>query len=210
MMRIDTVSEKPDRAGRYRVVLSDGSVMRLYRQTVEDFGLYSGRELTEEELRSFRESAGQMSAKMRAVRIVTASNVSKADLHRRLVVKGETPEQADNAVRWLQDLNLLDDENTARQIVDSCVAKGYGLARAKQTLYEKRIPKTLWDKVLADYPDQTERVFCFLKTNLGEQWDARDLKRATDALLRKGHNYGTIREALRMLQIEMEDFREEY
>ena len=27
----------------------DGSVMRLYRQTVEDFGLYAGKELTEEE-----------------------------------------------------------------------------------------------------------------------------------------------------------------
>ena len=209
-MRIDAVAEKPDRAGRYRVTLSDGSIMRLYRQTVEDHALYAGRELTDEELTSLRESAGQMSAKMRAVRIVTASNVSKADLRRRLVDKGETPEQADKAVQWLQDLQLLDDETTARQIVESCVAKGYGVARAKQALYEKRIPKHLWDGVLSDYPDQTERIYLFLKSRLGEQWDARDLKRATDALLRKGHNYGAIREALRLLQIDSDELREEY
>ena len=30
----------------------DGTSMRLYRQTVEDFGLYSGKELTEDELKA--------------------------------------------------------------------------------------------------------------------------------------------------------------
>lgn len=184
--------------------------MRLYRQTVGDNALFPGRELADEELNALRDSAGQMSAKMRAVRIVTASNVSKADLRRRLIEKGESPEQADNAVQWLQDLDLLDDETTARQIVEACIAKGYGQARAKQALYEKRIPKHLWDGVLVDYPDQTERVCEFLKKRLGSCWDAKDLKRATDALLRKGHNYGVIREALRLLQIDTEDLREGY
>ena len=58
----------------------DGTSMRLYRQTVEDFGLYSGKELTEDELKALRKAAGEMSAKMRAVRIVSASSVSKRDL----------------------------------------------------------------------------------------------------------------------------------
>ena len=49
---------------------ADGSSMRLYRQTVEDFGLYAGKELSEDELKSLRKAAGEMSAKMRAVRIV--------------------------------------------------------------------------------------------------------------------------------------------
>ena len=33
----------------------DGSTMRLYRQTVEDFGLFRGLELTDEELKSIKE-----------------------------------------------------------------------------------------------------------------------------------------------------------
>ena len=37
------------------------------------------------------------------------------------------------------DLDLLDDRKTAEQIVSSCVRKGYGLARAKQALYEKKM-----------------------------------------------------------------------
>ena len=115
--------------------------MRLYRQTVEDFSLYSGKTLEDSELLQLRNAAGQMSAKMRAVRIVAASSVSKADLEHRLVQKGERKQDALQAVAWMEELHLLDDQKTAEQVVSHCVAKGYGISRAKQALYEKRIPK---------------------------------------------------------------------
>ena len=72
--------------------------MRLYRQTVEDFGLYTGKELQDDELKNLRAAAGQMSSKMRAVRIISASSVSKADLERRLVEKGENRQDARQAL----------------------------------------------------------------------------------------------------------------
>ena len=187
----------------------DGSSMRLYRQTVEDFGLYSGKELTTEELAFLRKAAGEMSAKMRAVRIVSASSVSKRDLEYRLVQKGEDPKQAKEAVAWMSDLNLLDDAKTAEQIVDRCIRKGYGLSRAKQALYEKRIPKEFWEDALADYPDQSDRILEFLRSRLDETSQERDVRRATDALLRKGHRYQEIRKALQRLNFES-DFQEDY
>ena len=199
MMRIESVAAQPDRAGRYTVKFEDGTVMRLYRQTVEDFGLYAGKVMTDDELSQLRAAAGQMSAKMRAVRIVSASSVSKADLERRLVEKGESKKDAQQAVAWMSDLDLLDDRKTAEQVVSRCIAKGYGLARAKQALYEKRIPKAYWEDALADYPDQTEKIVAFLQIKLGDRWDQQDLRRATDALLRRGHSYQEIRNALREL-----------
>ena len=60
-----------------------------YRQTVEDFSLYPGLELDSQQMDALRTAAGAMSAKMRAVRIVAASTVSKRDLEQRLVHKGE-------------------------------------------------------------------------------------------------------------------------
>lgn len=209
MMRIDTLSPQADRAGRYLVTFSDGSTMRLYRQTVEDFGLYAGLELTAEEIARLRTAAGQMSAKMRAVRIVAASNVSKSDLEQRLIRKGESASQAREAVRWMEDLNLVDDRATADQIVQRCIRQGYGKARAKQALYEKQIPRDLWEEVLADYPDQSDSITEFLRSRLGEGWDERDLKRAMDALLRRGHNYSQIRQGLRNLELDADDFPEE-
>ena len=209
-MRIDLLKTAPDRAGRYAVHFSDGSVMRLYRQTVEDFGLYSGKELSDMDMESLQEAAGQMSAKMRAVRIVSASSVSKRDLEQRLVHKGEDPEQAKEAVQWMSELNLLDDSKVAEQVVRHCISRGYGLARAKQALYEKKVPKQYWDAALADYPDQTEEVVAFLQKRLSEDYDQRELKRAVDALMRRGHSYAVIRKALNRLRLVQEDFPEDY
>ena len=181
--------------------------MRLYRQTVEDLRMYPGLEI--EDLDAVREHNSRYSAKMRAVRIVSASNVSKKDLETRLVRKGETEEQARAAVEWLEDLNLLDDRNTARQIVESCVRKGYGIQRAKQALYEKRIPKEYWDEALEDYPDQMGKILFFLRSRLDSDSDSREVKKAIDALLRRGHGYGTIREALKKISLDSDEFTEE-
>ena len=208
-MRIDLLKTSPDRAGRYYVQFSDETSMRLYRQTVEDFGLYTGKELSDEEMDALREAAGQMSAKMRAVRIVSASSVSKKDLQQRLVQKGEDPEQARQAVAWMNDLNLLDDAKVAEQVVSRCIAKGYGLSRAKQALYEKKVPKEYWDDALADYPDQSEKIEDFLLSRLDADSGEKEIKKAIDALMRRGHSYGTIRRALNELRFDAEEFPEE-
>jgi regulatory protein len=207
-MRIKKIASKPDGVGRYRVELEDESMMRLYRQTIEDHCLYAGRELTEQELDTLRADAGRTSAKMRAVRILTASDVSKDDLRVRLVQKGETKEDAAHAVAWMEELELVDDRRTADIIVSRCAAKGYGMARAKQALYEKRIPKEFWEAALEDYPDQTEAIVAFLKSRIRNPADEREKKRAVDALLRRGHSYSQISAALRYL--DFEEFQEDW
>ena len=208
-MRIEQLKTSPDRAGRYWVTFDDGSRLGLYRQTVEDFGLYTGMELEEEQHKALLAAAGQMSAKMRSVRIVSAASVSKRDLQERLERKGETREDAEKAVAWMEDLHLIDDRNTAEQVVHSCISKGYGIARAKQALYEKRIPKEYWEEALAEYPDQLDRIESFLRSRLDEDSDDRQVKRAIDALIRRGHSYGNIRKVLQNLSFDTEEGFEE-
>jgi regulatory protein len=208
-MRINLLKTSPDRAGRYFVQFEDGTSMRLYRQTLEDFGLYTGKELSEQEFADLQEAAGKMSAKMRAVRIVSATSVSKRDLQQRLIQKGEDPEQAKEAVAWMSELNLLDDARVAEQVVSRCISKGYGIARAKQALYEKKVPKAYWDAALEDYPDQEEKITDFLRSRLDADSDDKEVKKAIDALMRRGHSYGTIRRALNRLELDAEEFPEE-
>ena len=208
-MRIDALSSAQDRAGRYRVSLDDGSVLRLYRQTVEDFGLYAGMELSREEYTALVEAAGQMSAKMRAVRIVSASSVSKKDLQQRLIRKGEDPQQAKNAVEWMCQLDLVDDRKTAQQIVQRCISKGYGINRARQALYEKQIPKNLWEEALSEYPDQADAITLYLQDHLDENSDRKAVQKAIEALIRRGHNYAQIKRCLHHISYNSEDFPEE-
>lgn len=210
MTRIDSVAASPDRLGRHLVKFSTGETMKLYRQTVEDFGLYPGLELPDERMAALLENAGAVSAKMRAVRIVAASSVSKRDLKNRLIQKGENPQQASEAVAWMEELKLVDDRETARQIVARCAAKGYGPARAKQALYEKQIPKVYWEEALADYPDQTDYIMKFLRTKIKDLDDRGQTRKAIDALMRRGHSYNQVRNALNVLGGDSGEFPEDY
>ena len=208
MMKVEHLNAAPDRAGRYLVKFEDGTVMRLYRQTLEDFCLYAGAELDEAQMSRLRKEAGAMSAKMRAVRIISASNVSKRDLEQRLIQKGEDPAQAQDAVSWLAEMNVLDDEKTAEQIVSSCIRKGYGIARAKQALYEKRIPKEIWSSVLQDYPDQREYILAYLRDKVDDPSDRKEIRRVIDSLIRRGHSYPQIRSCLQQLSLDEDEFPE--
>ena len=99
--------------------------------------------------------------------------------------------------RAVRILSLLDDEAAARQIVRSGTAKGYGAARIRQMLYAKHIPRELWDEALAELPEQDDAIDAFLQKRFrGRQPDRMEIRRAADALLRRGHAWGDIRRAL--------------
>jgi len=209
MMRIESIAAQPDRVGRHLIKFADGSTIRLYRQTVEDFCLFTGMELDDKQMNDLRQAAEVMSARMRAVRILSVTSVSKEDLEQRLIRKGENPVYAKEAVDWMSDLNLLDDSKIAEQIVQKCIYKGYGVSRAKQALYEKRIPKDLWQDALMDYPDQKEKIVSFLKTRISDVGDERQLRRAMDALVRRGHSYSEIWSAMEQISLDFDEFPEE-
>ena len=76
-MKIEALREPTVRGGRYTVTLDDGRRLRLEQATVGEFALYPGRELTAEELDRIRAANQRASAKARAVRIISATNVSK-------------------------------------------------------------------------------------------------------------------------------------
>ena len=109
----------------------------------------------------------------------------------------------------MSDLNLLDDARVAEQVVSRCISKGYGMARAKQALYEKKVPKQYWEDALADYPDQSEKIETYLRAHLDGDSDRKDVKKAIDALLRRGHSYAVVRRVLNQLPLDSDEFMEE-
>lgn len=191
-----------------RVMLhfDDGTKTRVPTSVVTDLGLYGGMELSESDFAALMETAQRASAKQRAARIVSATSISERSLRRRLVQRGETPEDAEAAVEWLKDLGAIDDEAVARQTVSRCIAKGYGANRARQELYAKGVPKDFWDSALGNYPDMSEEIDRFLERRFqGVTLDQKTIKKAADALCRRGHNWESISAALRRYEEKLED-----
>lgn len=212
-MRIDRLEPLP-RSGKCRLVFSDGSVLKTQPYLTAELGLYEGQELDDEQLQQLYAAAKKASAKERAVRIVASSGVSEKELKKRLVRKGEDAADAEQAVDWLKELHLLDDARTAEQLVASAVARGYGRARIRNLLYEKGIAREYWQQALSRVPPMDDAIDRFLRQRLeGGEADEKTVKKAVDALLRRGHSWSDIQAALRRYQtgteLEEDEFLEE-
>ena len=210
-MKVESIEQTRSPSGKLRVRFDNGSSLLIFPSVIAEHGIYSGMELPEAALNSLKESNAAASAKERAVRIVSATSISKKELEKRLIQKGEKEEDAKQAVMWLEDLKLLDDKQVAQQIVRNGLSRGYGASRIRQMLYEKRIPKELWEDALSDLPPQDDAIDAFLQRRFrGRKPDRAECKRATDALLRRGHSWNDIRRALERYAPDEEFYEDAY
>lgn len=203
-MRLLAIQELPQ-SKRVKLLFDDDTVLKTQPYVVADLGLYSGMELSESDYQALLAAAGKASAKARAVRIVAAAGVSEKELQKRLVQKGEDTQDAEEAVGWLKELHLLDDRETARQLVTSAVSKGYGRARIKNILYEKGIPQEYWADALDTVPEMDDAIDRFLARRWqGTAPDEKEIKKTVDALIRRGHSWKDIQSGLRRYRADLE------
>ena len=196
--------EPLDSPNYLRLIFEDGKRLKAPAFKVVELGLTPGAEVTPEVFLALENAQSLASCKERAVRILTASGLSKKELQKRLVQKGESGEDAEAAVAWLEELHLIDDLETAKHLVRSACLRGYGAARAKSILYEKGIPKEFWDEALAELSEMDDAIDTFLRRKLdGRTLDAKQIKKTVDALLRRGHSYHDIQAGLRRYEASL-------
>lgn len=208
-MKLTAIEPTRSPVGKLRLRFDDGKSLLVYPAVIREYGLVAGQELPEAAFAALEKSNARAGSRDRAVRIISASAVTRGELEQRLRRKGESEDDARQTVAWLDELHLLDDRQVAEQVVRSGAARGYGAARIRQMLYQKHVPKELWDEALQQLPQQDDAIDEFLQRRFrGIRPDRVQCKKATDALLRRGHNWADIRRALERYAPE-EDFCDE-
>jgi len=136
--------------------------------------------------------------KKRALKILGSRNFSKQEMIKRLTLKGESQANAEETVEWLCELGYIDDSGYATLIVRHYTQKGYGTARIKDELYKRGIDREIWDEKLAeaDESETGDAALEFLKKKLRGSDDEDDLKRAFNALVRRGFSFDEARAAV--------------
>ncbi|MBO4330852.1 MAG: RecX family transcriptional regulator, partial [Oscillospiraceae bacterium] len=90
-----------------------------------------------------------------------------------------------------------------------CVSKGFGRTRAAAELRRRMVPAEYWEEALSGLPDSGERLDALIWQKLsGKKPDAREKKRVSDALARRGYGWEEISSALRRYE-ETADCSEE-
>ena len=203
-----TVTELRElRPEHYEVKFSDGSSMKMGLAVIADFSLYSGRQLSDEEFSAINEAAGFGRAKERALRMIGARPLSERELYDKLIEKGESEVHAAAVVARLLELRLIDDGEYARMLVRHYAAKGYGIRRVKDELYRHKVGRDRWEEALEEMPETDDTLDRLLSSRMrGASPDDRAaVKKASDALLRRGYSWEEIRSALYRYESEYEE-----
>ena len=206
-MRLTKLEPSTKRKGRWLCHLEDGTILRVGEGELVAFSLYAGMDL-DGETRSRLEAAAQTAkAKDRALNILAARPHSRRELTGKLAEKEVPPAQAEEIADWLERLGLLDDAAYAQTLVRHYVAKGYGVYKLREELYRRGVPKDLWDGALEGLEEDTAAIDDLLRRKLrgADPEDRKALKRATDALARRGYRWEEIGAALRRYGAEASD-----
>lgn len=203
-MTIERIEASRHKKGRVLVFLEDGACLRITEQELLDFGLRSGDELDDKTLQKLKEAAGVSNVKATAADLVGKRAMSRRDLERKLQDRGASETEARYAAEWMEAIGAINDADYAAVLARHCADLGYGPQRVREKLYEKGVPRELWDDALDTLPDSAGQIDAFLERKLrGRVPDQREKNRLCDALLRRGFSWGDIRAAWSRLGAEI-------
>lgn len=208
-MRICKLEPSQHVKDRWLCHLEDGSILRVTENEVVSFALYAGMELSEETREKLEQAAGESRIRSKALDLIARKPMSRKELVEKLTARPPrkkdgterqpiaTPEQAETVADWLEDLGYLNNAEYARILVQHYSAMGYGEHRLKDELFRRGIPRELWPQALTEARDSADSIDAFLQKRFrGITPDRKELKRASDALARRGYNWNEIREGL--------------
>lgn len=205
-MQVERVEPSRHKKGRILVFLDDGACLKITEQELLDFGLRPGDELDEDTLRRLKEAAGVSNTRAAAADLIGKRAMSRRDLERKLQEKGANEAEARYAAEWLEAIGALNDAEYAAALARHYSGRGYGPARVREKLYEKGIPRELWEDALEQIPENDGQIDAFLTGKLrGREPDEKEKRRLTNALLRRGFPWGEVKAAWRRLGEEMQE-----
>ena len=205
-MRIERIEPSAHKKGRVLVFLDSGACLKVTEQELLDFSLRAGDELDADALSRLREAAGVSNIKAKAAELVSRKAMSRRSLERKLREKGGTEEEIAEAVELLEGMGALNDADYAASLARQCAAKGYGPAKIRSKLYEKGVPRELWEEAMRDLPDDGGQIDAYLRRKLaGTMPDADEKRRLTASLLRKGFSWEDVKAGWNRVGQELEE-----
>lgn len=181
---------------RFTLIFDDGTELKTTLGIITGRFIRSGMDFDEEAYNELVSASGLAMAKARALRIINARPMSREELRKRLIEKGETPENAEACADWLCRMGLINDAEYAGSVVRHYAAKGYGSARIKQELRHHGVPREMWDEAMLQMPEQDAYLERFIRARLSEPGNRAQVKKVSDALFRRGYSWKQIKHAL--------------
>lgn len=190
--------------GRLTVGFEDGSEIKSTLGVVTDLRLFSGKDLDDDALESFKLDSQRAIVREKALEMLSRRPMSQYELKKKLMDKGIDEDTAGHSAAWLADRGLIDDESYAQALARHYAAKGFGPGRLRAELSKRGIDRQLWEDTLEYMPVNESKIDKFISARLKDPGDRDQVRRVSAALFRRGHSWDEIRSALERFNAEAE------
>jgi regulatory protein len=190
---------KQQKNGRFAIYADGEYVLSVDERTLTQSNVSRGGETSRRELEELAEAAGEQYAADRALTILSYRDHSKEELRRKLT-RTVGDEQAERAVRRMEELGLVNDDSYAEKLAKELLDRRLmGADRALFEMTRRGLDRSAASEVIERLDtDPQKRIVRFLsKKYPGGLSDEKERRRATAALSRNGFRWDDIRQALR-------------
>ena len=154
--RITALVPEPGGIGSVRIEVDGARFAAVSPDVVRRAELRVGREL-DDALRALLDAEAQVEAAYRTVlRCIERRSFARADLGRRLLRKGHTPEAVEAALERAAGQGLIDDAAFAANYVQTRSARGRGPLRLTRDLMAMGVERGIIDRAVASHAREAE------------------------------------------------------
>lgn len=205
-MKIEKIEKSKHKRERVLVFLEGDELLKITDEELLRFGLFVGMDLSDDLVAQLHRSSAYSEAKIRAARMASSRMMSKKELRQRLEKKGSSSDEASEIASRMEELGAVNDAAYAGVIVRHYGGMGYGEMRVRQELQRRGVPKELWDAALLQMPDTEETIKRWIQSKCkGTVPERTQMKKLSDALLRRGFSWSDIRPVLNQLGEDIEE-----
>ncbi|MCK4560677.1 MAG: RecX family transcriptional regulator [Calditrichia bacterium] len=140
---------------RYSLFSEDKFIVGISEESLLEFNIYSGRDLSEEVLTQIEKKENFIAIREQAWRFLARRMHSEKELRDKLINKGYDQENIDNIILELKNKNYLNDNSFARQLIsDEIYLKKCGPVLIKNKLLKKGVEITLVSSLIDEFYDE--------------------------------------------------------
>jgi regulatory protein len=141
----------------------------------------------------------------KALTHVSATRKTEKQVRAFLEKKGYLSAVVEYVIEKMRGYNFLNDEEYAKALVRHYQAKGYGIYKIKDELYRRQVPKDLWEEALAGLEEPDDSIRRFLEKKLTDPQDRKQVKKVSDALIRRGFTWGQVSRGIESFRRDCDD-----
>lgn len=199
------ITSKPGNGNKVHIYIDGEYTLTLYDDYWYRCGISEGREISEEELASFKEEAGFRSAYEKGIYYLSMRAYSKKELFGKLKLKFG-PEAAGRAVDKMTDKGYIDDESFCREYVRYLFdVKKYDVRRISYELKMKGIDGETVNNALKilDNEPISRIIEMLTEKYLDKMLTEKDRRKIVSRFIRMGYSYSDIKSAFYECGFEM-------